>query len=72
VGNSLTSRYRAVYVRGLLSEGERKSIGAMALRLPEANEQSRRQFLARGLGLGSQSGSLWGGRYRTFSRRPRR
>jgi DDE superfamily endonuclease len=35
-----------VSVRGLLLEGERKSAGAMATRLPDGNEQSRQQFLS--------------------------
>jgi SRSO17 transposase len=34
-----------VYLRGLLLDGERKSAGAMAARLPEGNEQSLQQFL---------------------------
>jgi SRSO17 transposase len=34
-----------VYGRGLLLDGERKSVGAMATRLPEANEQNLQQFL---------------------------
>jgi SRSO17 transposase len=34
-----------VYVRGLLRDGERKSIGALATRGPEANEQNLQQFL---------------------------
>src|SRR5947209_5661659 len=34
-----------VYLRGLLLEGERKSAGAMAARLPDGNEQSLQQFL---------------------------
>ena len=38
--------WSTVYVRGLLSDGERKSVGAMALRLPEANQQSLQQFLS--------------------------
>ena len=35
-----------VYVRGLLLDGERKSAGAMATRLPDGNEQSLQQFLS--------------------------
>jgi SRSO17 transposase len=34
-----------VYLRGLLLDGERKSAGAMAARLPDGNEQSLQQFL---------------------------
>jgi SRSO17 transposase len=35
-----------VYVRGLLLDGERKSAGAMAERLPDGNEQSLQQFVS--------------------------
>jgi SRSO17 transposase len=35
-----------VYLRGLLLDGERKSAGAMAARLPDGNEQSLQQFLS--------------------------
>jgi SRSO17 transposase len=35
-----------VYVRGLLLDGERKSVGAIATRMPEANEQNVQQFLS--------------------------
>ncbi|BDG61835.1 transposase [Caldinitratiruptor microaerophilus] len=30
----------SVYVRGLLLDGERKSVGAMAERIPDGNEQA--------------------------------
>ena len=46
VGRSERRHWGAVYVRGLLSDGERKSVGAMALRLPGANQQSLQQFLS--------------------------
>ena len=46
VGRSERRHWGAVYMRGLLLDGERKSVGAMALRLPEANEQSLQQFLS--------------------------
>ena len=35
-----------VYVRGLLLEGERKSVGAMVPRLPEGEEQALQQFVS--------------------------
>src|SRR4051812_44774222 len=35
-----------VYVRGLLLDGERKSVGAMALRMPDGNEQAMQQFVS--------------------------
>jgi SRSO17 transposase len=46
LGRSERQRWGAVYVRGLLLNGERKSVGAIALRLPEANEQNLQQFLS--------------------------
>ena len=46
LGRSERRHWGAVYVRGLLLQGERKSVGAMALRWPEANEQSLQQFLS--------------------------
>lgn len=35
-----------VYVRGVLLEGERKSVGAMAERMPDGNEQAMQQFVS--------------------------
>ena len=46
LGRSERQHWGAVYVRGLLLNGERKSVGALALRLPEANEQNLQQFLS--------------------------
>ena len=46
VGRSERRYWGSVYVRGLLLNGERKSVGAMATRLPEANEQNLQQFLS--------------------------
>jgi SRSO17 transposase len=40
VGRRDRQRWGGVYLRGLLLEGERKSVGAMAERLPDGNEQS--------------------------------
>jgi SRSO17 transposase len=45
LGRSERRHWGAVYVRGLLLHGERKSVGAMTSRLPEANEQNLQQFL---------------------------
>jgi SRSO17 transposase len=45
LGRSERRSWGSVYVRGLLLDGERKSVGAMATRLPEANEQNLQQFL---------------------------
>ena len=35
-----------LYIRGLLLDGERKSIGAMVARLPDGNEQNLQQFVS--------------------------
>jgi SRSO17 transposase len=35
-----------VYVRGLLLDGERTSVGAMVPRLPESDEQALQQFVS--------------------------
>jgi len=45
LGRSERRYWGSVYVRGLLLDGERKSVGAMATRLSEANEQNLQQFL---------------------------
>jgi SRSO17 transposase len=37
--------WAGVYLRGLLLDGDRKSAGAMAARLPDGNEQNLQQFL---------------------------
>ena len=45
VGRSERRRWGSVYVRGLLLNGERKSIEPMAKRLPDGNEQALQQFI---------------------------
>jgi len=45
LGRKDRRQWGGVYVRGLLLDGERKSAGAMATRLPDGNEQSLQQFL---------------------------
>jgi SRSO17 transposase len=45
LGRKDRRQWGGVYLRGLLLEGERKSAGAMAARLPDGNEQSLQQFL---------------------------
>jgi SRSO17 transposase len=40
LGRSERRSWGSVYVRGLLLDGERKSAGAIATRLPDANEQN--------------------------------
>ena len=44
VGRSERRHWGAVYVRGLLLDGERKSIEPMAKRLPDGNEQAMQQL----------------------------
>lgn len=45
VGRSERRHWGAVYVRGLLLNGERKSVEPMALRLPDGNVQAMQQFV---------------------------
>jgi SRSO17 transposase len=45
VGRSERRQWGSVYVRGLLLDGERKSIEPMAKRLPDGNEQALQQFV---------------------------
>src|SRR5215467_8866884 len=45
VGRSERRHWGSVYVRGLLLDGERKSIEPMAKRLPDGNEQAMQQFV---------------------------
>src|SRR3954470_14436912 len=46
LGRSERRHWGSVYIRGLLLDGERKSVGAMAERLPDGNEQSLQQFVS--------------------------
>ncbi len=45
VGRSERRHWGEVYVRSLLLDGERKSIGPLATRLPEGNVQAMQQFI---------------------------
>jgi DDE superfamily endonuclease len=45
LGRKDRRQWGGVYLRGLLLDGDRKSAGAMASRLPDGNEQSLQQFL---------------------------
>ena len=45
LGRSERRHWAAVYPRGLLLNGERKSIESMARRLPEGNVQAMQQFV---------------------------
>ena len=45
VGRSERRNWGGVYVRGLLLDGERKSVGPMAQRLPDGNEQAMQQLV---------------------------
>jgi len=46
LGRKDRRRWGQVYVRGLLLDGERKSVGAMVPRLPEGDEQALQQFVS--------------------------
>src|SRR4051795_958587 len=46
LGRSERRHWGSVYVRGLLLNGERKSVGAVAERLPDGNEQNLQQFVS--------------------------
>src|SRR3954451_20976836 len=46
LGRKDRRHWGGVYLRGLLLDGERKSAGAMAARLPDGNEQSLQQFVS--------------------------
>jgi SRSO17 transposase len=46
LGRRDRQHWGGVYLRGLLLDGERKSAGAMAARLPDGNEQNLQQFLS--------------------------
>ena len=65
LGRSERRHWGSVYVRGLLLDGERKSIGAMAARLPDGNEQNLQQFL-------SQSPWAWEPLWQTLAQRVER
>jgi len=45
VGRGERRHWGSVYVRGLLLDGERKSVEPMAKRLPDGNEQAMQQFV---------------------------
>src|SRR3954452_23350927 len=46
LGRKDRQHWGGVYLRGLLLDGERKSVGAMAERLPDGNEQRLQQFVS--------------------------
>src|SRR5260370_34311742 len=67
VGRSERRHWGALYVRGLLQDGERKSIEPMAARLPDGNVQAMQQFVGqspweRQEGLGRRVSGLRAGR----------
>jgi SRSO17 transposase len=45
IGRSERRYWGSVYVRGLLLDGERKSVEPMATRMPEGNVQAMQQFV---------------------------
>src|SRR5258707_15198053 len=55
VGRSERRHWGELYVRGLLQDGDRKSIEPMAARLPDGNVQATQQF------TGQSSGEWQGG-----------
>jgi SRSO17 transposase len=62
IGRSERRQWAAVYVRGLLLDGERKSIEPMAARLPEGNVQAMQQLVG-------QSPWLWAPVWEQLGRR---
>src|ERR1700689_49875 len=62
VGRSERRHWGAVYIRGLLLDGERKSVEPMALRLPDGNVQAMQQFVG-------QSPWEWGPVWERLGRR---
>ena len=46
LGRRERRHWGSIYVRGLLLDGERKSVGAMVPRLPDGNEQNLQQFVS--------------------------
>jgi SRSO17 transposase len=60
IGRSERRHWGELYVRGLLQDGERKSIEPMAARLPDGNVQAMQQFVGQSpLGSGRKSGRGW-------------
>jgi hypothetical protein len=57
VGRSERGRWGSVYIRGLLWDGEQKSIEPMAKRWPDGNEQAVQQFVGEPVGLGAGLGA---------------
>jgi SRSO17 transposase len=53
LGRSERRRWADVYVRGLLLDGERKSIEPLAIRVPDGNVQALQQLVGLGAGLGA-------------------
>src|SRR6185369_11106222 len=46
LGRKERQHWGRLYIRGLLLDGERKSISAMVARLPDGNEQNLQQFVS--------------------------
>lgn len=65
LGRSERRHWGSIYVRGLLLDGERKSVGAIAARLPDGNEQNLQQFL-------NQSPWAWEPLWESLARRVER
>src|SRR3954452_18208085 len=69
LGRKDRRRWGQVYVRGLLLDGERKSVGAMVPRLPEGEEQALQQFVNSSIDLETRE-SFRNGRCRVWLRAP--
>jgi len=59
IGRSERRHWGELYVRGLLQDGERKSIQPMAARLPDGNAKRCSSSSGKALGSGSKSGRGW-------------
>ena len=58
MGRSERRHWGELYVRGLLQDGERKSIEPMAARLPDGNVQAMQQFVGQSPGSGGSLGAV--------------
>ena len=59
MGRSERRHWGELYVRGLLQDGERKSIEPMAARLPDGNVQAMQQFVGQSPWEWGKSGRGW-------------
>ena len=59
LGRRERRHWSSVYIRGLLLDGERKSIEPMAARLPEGNVQAMQQLIGQSPWPGRRFGNGW-------------